>query len=101
MTTFEALNCLSITDIQRPQHAIASAVIEYAAEVVASDPTQALRILTLGSELRTEAHEIDAGEPASEVMDRLLVAASVYQDDGEFAAMYRVRGEVDSILAGR
>jgi len=48
-------------------------VLEYAAEVVAIDAAEAIRILTLGSQLRAEAHEIDAGEPASEIMYRLLV----------------------------
>lgn len=97
MTTIEALTALSPVDLNRKHHAIATGVLEYAAETVDHEPERAMRLLILGNKLRGDAHEIDRGESASPEMDALLIAAS-YTDGDDYPALYRVHDVADEIV---
>lgn len=104
MTTFEPFTAHGPDEQNATPHSIASGVLEYAGDAVDTDLAYAVRVLQLGSRLRMNAHEIEDGEPASPEMDALLIAVSFTDGDdenGEYAAIYRLRRAVDSILAER
>jgi hypothetical protein len=95
-TPYETLTTLNPNSIE---HSIASAVAEYACELVKSDSARALSILRLAARLRDNAHEIAAGGQAEAEMEALISAASLTEGD-EYAALYWVlHAVIDDIVS--
>ena len=83
--------------MSRTPETIASAVAEYACELIKSDSARALSVLRLAARLRENAHEIAAGGQAAPEMEALLSAASLRERD-EHPPLYWVRAVTDDIL---